>query len=326
LGTGTTLIDPDVLAQLQTKINRNHGTDDNGAFRWWEGPVKKSTAGKRGVYVCCVDSASGHGRDHAVAMWFRVDCRPFVHVATFRSNWVDPFTFPGIIKRFGDIYNKSPVFPESNDPQVGDTLHKMGWPIVFTSKDVMTGNIVATFDPVPGAIIGLRSTSQTKNVATTMLKTLVERQELISVDGVFIDELSRYSWIENGKGTGGKWGAIRGNDDTISAALLFALLVHSPGFESNIQRRVLGAELYNENEEPFCIVSDGLEIRGGTPSPPIKHPLGWLIGDWIQEAIDRRALEEEDDDMDDEWQSGGPTYRTGQGPPPGNGGGQLGRW
>jgi hypothetical protein len=299
LSTGTTLIDAGFLKEMQTQVNKDCVTEENGAFRYWQAPVKRTRERQqRGVYFCAMDSASGHGRDFTVISIFRCDCRPFLHVGTYRSNWIDPLKLPGIIMRVGSFFNKANVFAETNnDPQISDNLLRIGYPnIVYSMKDLTSGQMVAVFEAVPGCALGLRMTAPIKEMATVQLKSLIERKELITQDEVAIDEFTRYSWMPNKSSDGGKWGAIKGHDDVISTFLLFALAVNSPNFEQNIKRRVLGSDYYNADEEPFVLRSDGLSMTSHNPHPRRiegRQEIVWLLGADILEARARRARDDE---------------------------------
>lgn len=116
-------------------LRQLHDEVDNPKALIWKDPL----AG--GQYVIGVDGAEGIGGDYNAAAV--VDFRTMEHVATLRSNTVDPKTFAILVDRLGRYYNEAYLAVERNES--GSTIIRtlyddLDYPNLFFATDMDGGD------------------------------------------------------------------------------------------------------------------------------------------------------------------------------------------
>lgn len=184
---------------------------------------------KGNVYFMTVDVSRGKGLDYST--FTIIDCTkmPYRQVCTYRENFVGPVDFASIIFRMGKLYNEAAVLIEINDigEQVSDTLSMdYGYEnLLFTENAGRSGKRISSGF---GKRVdnGIRTTKSVKSVGCSMLKMLVEQNQLIIQDYHTIQELSRFSK------KGGSYEAESGwHDDLVMNLVLFAWLTDQTFFK-----------------------------------------------------------------------------------------------
>jgi len=168
-----------------------------------------------------------------------------------------------IVFRTAQLYNGCPVLIEVNDigGQVSDMLHyEYEYDnILYTETAGRSGRrISGGFSK--GADRGIRTTKTVKSVGCSILKLLVEQDQLILNDHQTIFELSRFSR------KGNSYEAESGvHDDTVMCLVLFAWLSDQTYFKDITDINTLSRLREKSEEElmddllPFGIQDDGVE-------------------------------------------------------------------
>jgi hypothetical protein len=151
-------------------------------------------------YVMICDVSRGKGLDYSAFQIIDISKMPYRQVLVFRDNFVAPADFTEIINRLGTMYGGCSVMVEINDigQQVADMLH-----VDFEYENlILTENAGSKGKRVTTGMgkttdIGVRTTKTVKNVGCSLLKLLVEQDQLIIHDHDTISELSTFSRKRN---------------------------------------------------------------------------------------------------------------------------------
>lgn len=212
-------------------------------------------------YTIIVDVSRGKGLDYSAFQVIDVTKMPYHQVCVFRDNMITPMDYATIIYQFARIYNMAQILVEVNDigEQVSTTLFEdfEYENMLFTESSGRGGKrLIAGFGS--NADKGVRTTKTVKAVGCSMLKLLIEQNQLIINDFQTIKELSTFSK----KGT--SWEAESGNnDDLVMGLVLFAWLTDQKFFKELTDINTIN-QLRDLNEEqmmneltPFGIIYDG---------------------------------------------------------------------
>lgn len=148
------------------------------------------------VYAMTVDVSRGKGLDYSTFNVIDITSMPYKQVCTFRDNFISPIDFASIIYRVGTAYNGALVLTEINDigAQVSDTLvMDFGYEnMLYTENAGREGKRISNgFGKISDT--GVRTTKSVKSVGCSILKMLIEQNQLIIYDFETIQELSRFS-------------------------------------------------------------------------------------------------------------------------------------
>ena len=235
-------------------------------------------------YVCIADVSRGKGLDYSAFHVIDVTTMPYQQSCTFRNNMITPMDYAEVLSRVARSYNNASVLVEINDigEQVSTILHQdLEYDnVLFTENAGMKGKrITSGF----GSNVdkGIRTTKTVKNTGCSLLKLLVEQDQLIVNDFNTIGELSTFSK----KGT--SYEAEPGNHDDLTMGLvLFAWLSNQPYFKeyTNINTLAMLREKSEEEIEadllPFGIVDDGRY------ADPVRIDQQVASGNWLFEVED----------------------------------------
>ncbi len=180
-------------------------------------------------YVIVVDVSRGKGLDYSAFQLIDISVMPYRQVVTFRDNFVTPSELAQIVHRFSHMYGGAHVLVEVNDigQQVGDLLYYdyECENLLFTDNQGAKGKVITT-GMKPSTDKGVRTTKTVKNIGCSLLKLLVEQDQLLINDQDTISELSTFSR----KGT--SYEAEPGhNDDLTMCLVLFAWLTEQQYFK-----------------------------------------------------------------------------------------------
>ena len=217
------------------------------------------------TYTMTVDVAEGQGLDYSTFSIFDVTEIPYRQVAKYRNNKISPMLFPTVIVQAAKMYNDAFILVEINSIglQVADIIHfELSYDNLI--KIQVKGKLGQQSTPgfTKKIAYGLKTSTQTKNIGCSNLKTLIESDKLIINDEHTIDELMRFSADKK------SFKAEEGSNDDLAMTLVhFGWLTSQRYFKENINsniRAVLQQEQMNIMDEsfvPFGIVDDGLDDR-----------------------------------------------------------------
>lgn len=233
-------------------------------------------------YVAVVDVSRGKGLDYSAVQVIDITKMPYQQVLTFRSNEIVPADFAEIINRIGRTYNTAFLLIEINDigQQVAEILfHDYEYENMLNTenkgrlgKRIMSGwGITDTSDR------GIRTTKPVKNIGCSMIKLLIEQNELIIRDLYTVNELSTFSKKKN------SYEAEKGkNDDLVMCLVLFGWMSDQPFFKelTDIPTLLKIKEMQdqlNNVSGPLVIINNGVdeynrpEKRGDDLWEPVRN-------------------------------------------------------
>jgi hypothetical protein len=227
-------------------------------------------------YTMTVDVSRGKGLDYSAFQVIDVTSMPYHQVCTYRNNMTTPADYSATIHHIAKMYNNATVLVEINDigGQVADTLYYEyeAENLVFTEAGGARGRrISGGFGK--NVDKGIRTTKVTKAVGCSMLKLLIEQQQLVINDYNTIYELSRFS--RKGTSYEAETGA---TDDLVMGLVLFAWMSDQPYFKELTDINTLmklrdRAEEDIENDMlPFGLHDDGHAGDETPGSDAVSYP------------------------------------------------------
>jgi hypothetical protein len=154
---------------------------------------------------------------------------PYYQVCTYRNNFITPMDFAEIVNRVFRNYNKAAALVEINDlgEQVSYGLHNdYEYDNVLFTEHAGRGGKRITTGFSKGVDIGVRTTKTVKSVGCSILKLLVEQNQLVINDMNTITELGTFSKKAN------SYEAEPGNhDDMVMGLVLFGWLTDQQYFK-----------------------------------------------------------------------------------------------
>jgi|TARA_B110000208_G_scaffold89432_1_gene112725 hypothetical protein len=194
-----------------------------------EGLSQYERADKTKQYIITADVARGKGLDFSTFTVFDTTDMPYRQVASYKDNLIGPVDFASVLFRAGMIYNEAGVLVEINDigGQVSDVLSlDLGYEnLLYTQNSGRSGKVLSGgFGK--GVDNGIRTTKTVKAVGCSMLKMLIEQNQLLITDHDTIEELSRFSKKAN------SFEAEPGfHDDLVMNLVLFAWMTEQQYFK-----------------------------------------------------------------------------------------------
>jgi hypothetical protein len=151
---------------------------------------------KQNAYVCIVDVSRGKGLDYSAFSIIDVTRMPYQQVCCYRNNNITPIDYASIIHKVCKSYSNAFVLVEINDigDQVASSLHYdfEYENLLFTESSGRAGKKVGQ-GLGPSSDKGIRTTKNVKSIGCSILKLLVEQNQLIINDFYTINELSTFS-------------------------------------------------------------------------------------------------------------------------------------
>lgn len=229
-----------------------------------DGMIQYFAPEKDHVYVMICDVSRGKGLDYSAFQVLDVTKMPYNQVCVFRNNSVTPLDYADIIHRTAKSYNNAYVLVEINDigEQVSSAIqYDFGYEnMLFTENAGRSGKRVTTGFGGKTADKGIRTTRIVKSIGCSMMKLLIEQNQLILNDFHTINELSTFSKKGNSyEAESGK------HDDLVMCLVLFAWLSEQQYFKdyTNINTLMTLRDKTEEEIEqdlaPFGFVFDGRE-------------------------------------------------------------------
>lgn len=234
------------------------------------------------VYAIVADVSRGKGLDYSAAQIINVTKMPYDQVAVYHNNSITPVDYASVLHQIAKLYNNAAVLVEINDigEQVSHALHSDFEydNVMFTESAGRSGKrITSGF----GANIdkGIRTTKTVKNIGCSILKLLVEQNQLTINDFNTIQELAKFS--KKGQSYEAESGA---HDDLVMGLVLFAWLSDQQYFKDITNINTL-MKLREKSEED--IMNDLLPfgyVDGGEPLEEIFQSPG---GSWMYNEENR---------------------------------------
>jgi hypothetical protein len=268
VGSSGTLISGWKLKQLvhQLPIHTHDGLST------YEKPIQGHS------YVCIVDVSRGKGLDYSAFNIIDVTEMPYKQVCVYRNNLITPIDYADVVFRVSKSYNSASVLVEVNDigEQVATSLHydfEYDNLLMTESAGRAGKRITAGF----GGNIdrGIRTTKSVKAVGCSILKLLIEQNQLIVNDFETVSELSTFSR------KGASYEAESGkHDDLVMGLVLFAWLSDQMYFKDLTSINTLAKLREKTDEEiaqdllPFGFFDDGNDI---TEKLELPKRGGWFV-------------------------------------------------
>jgi len=212
-------------------------------------------------YAIVVDVSEGRSLDYSAFQVIDVTQMPYQQACVYRNNMITPLDYGEIVHKVAINYNKAPVLVEVNNmgAQVSHSLHyDFEYDnILFTENNGRNGKKVSSGYGT-GIDMGVRTTVPVKANGCSLLKLLIEQNQLIINDFHTIEELSRFS--RKGKSYEAEEGA---HDDLVMSLVLFAWLSEQQYFKDYTDINTLMRLRDKTDEEimqdlsPFGFVDDG---------------------------------------------------------------------
>lgn len=214
------------------------------------------------IYMMVCDVSRGKGLDYSAFQLVDVTKMPYQQVAVYRNNNITPVDYADVIHRVAKAYNNASVLVEVNDigEQVSHSLHyDFGYEhILFTENAGRSGKRITAGFGGPNVDKGIRTTKIVKSVGCSILKLLVEQNQLIVNEVNTISELGTFSK------KGNSYEAEHGkHDDLVMCLVLFAWLSDQQYFKDYTNINTLNS-LRDKTEDdmeqdmaPFGFVDSG---------------------------------------------------------------------
>lgn len=255
LGSSGTLIAGWKLKELTSQIP----VHEYQSLKQYEGAVK----GHR--YILVADVSRGKGLDYSAFSVFDVTEMPYKQVATFRDNTTLTYDYSSTIHTISKLYNNAMVLVENNDlgaqvcDHIYDDFEYMN--LIQTENYGSQGKRISQGFGGKKTEKGVRTTPKVKNVGCSILKMLIEQNQLIINDHETIFELSRFS--KKNKSYEAESGY---HDDLVMGLVLFAWLSDQQYFKELTEINTLDTLREKTDDQimaeltPFGVVVTGQEV------------------------------------------------------------------
>lgn len=216
------------------------------------------------AYAMTVDVSRGKGQDYSTFTVIDITSMPYKQVCTFRDNMISPVDFASVIYRVGLMYNESSVLIEINDigEQVADVLlMDFGYENLLYTENAGRSGKRLTSGFGKRADNGIRTTKSVKSIGCSILKMLIEQNQLLLQDFNTIQELSRFS--KKGSSYEAESGS---HDDLVMNLVLFAWLTDQTFFKeltdinTLMKLRERTDEQIEEDLLPFGFIDTGEDL------------------------------------------------------------------
>ncbi len=253
LGSSGTLISGEKLKQLVSQRPIN----EFDKLKQYE-PVMKDH-----IYTIICDSSKGKGLDYAAFSVIDVTSLPYKQVCTFRDNFIGPVDYAGIIYRIAKMYNEAMVLVELNNmgAQVADVIFMdYGYENLLSTESAGRSGKRVSSGFGKNLDRGIFTSKSVKATGCSLLKLIIEQNQLIINDFNTIEELSKFS--KKGASYEAESGA---NDDLVMGLVLFAWLTDQYYFKEITDINILNhlkevnEQQMEENLLPFGFIIDGAD-------------------------------------------------------------------
>ena len=209
-------------------------------------------------YVISVDTSRGRHHDYSALSIIDITTVPYSIVGIYKDNTISVLEFPHLIYNLAKQYNDAYILIETND--LGESVSNSIWfeyeydNIYFTNKQKLSDSV---------GFPGVRTTSSVKSLGCSVLKELIEQNQLILNSHKIIEELGIF--VKKGKSYGAD--DITINDDLTTTLWLFAWLTKQDIFANIVNvniRELLSAnkqKYIDDNMTPYGFYDNGITER-----------------------------------------------------------------
>lgn len=211
-GSSYTLVDGAKLATLPLGVP----IYEKDKFEVFEAPKPEHQ------YVITVDVSRGRHMDYSAFSIIDATTMPYRVVATFKDNEISTLEYPHLIYNAARQYNNAYLLIEINDlgEEVSNTIwHEYEYENVYFTS----GNELSQGSGYPG----VRTTSKVKSLGCSVLKELIEKDQLLVTSHRIIEELGLF--VMHKKSYAAEDTTV--NDDLCTTMWLFAWLTKQPAFQ-----------------------------------------------------------------------------------------------
>jgi len=238
-----------------------------------------------GNYVIVVDVSRGKGLDYSAFQVIDISQMPYIQVGAYRNNMITPVDYAAAVHAAAKYYNDANILVEVND--IGEQVASIIFEEYEYENMLLTENNgregkrllsgVAGFNGK--ADKGIRTTKSVKSIGCSMIKLLIEQNQLIINDFETIREMSTFSQ----KGT--SYEAEPGNhDDLMMCLVLFGWLSNQKFFKeltdinTVINLREMNEEKVFSELVPFGMIDDGQnDFEDPKPVTTRGNDYSWLL-------------------------------------------------
>lgn len=230
------------------------------------------------TYTVVADVSRGKGLDYSAASVIDISKMPYKQVAIIRDNTLSPIEYAQALHRVARSYNNATILVETNDigGQVADSIfNEFEYDnLLYTQNSGRAGKTVSTgFGTSGSQERGIRTTKVVKSVGCSILKLLVEQNQLIINDFDTINELSTFSR------KGSSYEAEPGHhDDLVMTLVLFAWLSDQDFFKQLTDINTL-TQLREKTEEELELEMMPLGIITYGDDADLEVEPGWSLVD-----------------------------------------------
>ena len=246
-GSSYTLVDGVKLATIPTHIP----IYDKDGLEIFENPQKDRS------YTITVDVSRGRHLDFSAFSVVDVTQMPYKVVATYKNNEISTLEFPHLIYNTSRQFNDAFILIEIND--LGEEVANIIWhEYEYENLYFTKGNEISQTRGYPG----VRTTSKVKGLGCSVMKELIEKDQLILNSHRIIEELGLF--VVQRKSYGSENPAV--NDDLCTSLWLFAWLTKQNIFQEltkNNLRQTLtkNKQEYNDSTmTPFGFFEDNRPV------------------------------------------------------------------
>jgi len=213
-------------------------------------------------YILTADVSQGKGQDYSAFQIIDVSRMPYTQVCTFRNNQTVPPDFAEIINRMGKLYNDAYILVENNNvgAQVADLLyfeHECE-SLLSTQHNGKMGKRIASGFGGKQVERGINTSKSVKSIGCSLLKLLIEQNQLILHDYETIMELATFSKKAS------SYEAESGcHDDMVMCLVIFAWLSDQQWFKDHtdintlVNLREMAPDDLSEEMMPFGFIDNG---------------------------------------------------------------------
>lgn len=264
-GSSYTLIDGVKLSTMPISTP----TFDKGGLEIFKQPVKDHQ------YVCIVDVSRGRHQDYTAFTIIDVTQTPYDVVVAYKNNEISTLELPHLLFNTSRQYNDAFMLIEINDlgQEVANIIfHEYEYENVYFTK----GDSLTSLKGYPG----VRTTKSVKGLGCSVLKDLIEKDQLFLNSHKIIQELSLFVVQKRGSYATSDPTV---NDDLTTTLWLFAWLTKQSIFSevTNSDVRKLVAQQHNDYIDnaltPFGFHNDG-QLAEEEKTFKIDNDLWHLVG------------------------------------------------
>ena len=241
-----------------------------------DGLYKYKDPEKGKPYVLIADSSRGKMLDYSAFHVIDVSSMPYEQVCVFKSNVIAPYDYAGIINMIGRSYNSAAILLELNNTMGGEVSSAMHFDyeyenMIFTESAGRVGKRISIGGFGGAADKGIMTSKLVKATGCSMIKLLIEQNQIIIHDFNTISELATFSKKN------ASYEAEPGcHDDLVMGLVLFGWLSNQPYFKdfTNINTlsklRDMSDDDLEESMTPFGFIDNGSsdEEMGEFAKPP----------------------------------------------------------